>query len=236
MAKRISIKILPVLAAFALGGLLQPFNHLTSFAQAGCQTFNETGMALCGRFLEYWQANGGVAQNGFPISNEFDEASDLNGKIYTVQYFERAVFEKHPENQPPYDVLLSQLGTLQYAKKYTNKEPVSGGTPAHLPSYTVARFFRAMGFDGGVAIIIQYDLLSNQLRERLRYDDPYYGLLGQHFPSCTSLQDAPRNDYSGNGPAWVLCLDNKGNTVAVFTLVKEGGEWKIDYVEPNALK
>jgi carboxyl-terminal processing protease len=27
-----------------------------------------------------------------------------------VQYFERAVFEYHPENEPPYDVLLSQLG------------------------------------------------------------------------------------------------------------------------------
>ena len=31
-----------------------------------------------------------------------------------VQYFERAVFEYHPENQPPYDVLLSQLGKFRY--------------------------------------------------------------------------------------------------------------------------
>ena len=37
---------------------------------------------------------------------------DLDGKTYTVQYFERAVFEQHPENAgTPYDVLLSQLGT-----------------------------------------------------------------------------------------------------------------------------
>jgi hypothetical protein len=27
-----------------------------------------------------------------------------------VQYFERARFEYHPENQPPYDVLLGLLG------------------------------------------------------------------------------------------------------------------------------
>ena len=33
--------------------------------------------------------------------------SDLDGKSYTVQYFERAVFELHPENQPPFNVLLS---------------------------------------------------------------------------------------------------------------------------------
>jgi hypothetical protein len=35
-----------------------------------------------------------------------------------VQYFERAVFEYHPENQPPYNVLLSQLGTFRYREKY----------------------------------------------------------------------------------------------------------------------
>jgi hypothetical protein len=28
------------------------------------------------------------------------------------------VFEWHPENAPPYDVLLSQLGTFQYKLKY----------------------------------------------------------------------------------------------------------------------
>jgi hypothetical protein len=35
-----------------------------------------------------------------------------------VQYFERAVFEYHPENAAPYDVLLSQLGTFRYRDKY----------------------------------------------------------------------------------------------------------------------
>jgi hypothetical protein len=31
-----------------------------------------------------------------------------------VQYFERAVFEHHPENQPPYNVLLSLLGKFRF--------------------------------------------------------------------------------------------------------------------------
>ena len=36
-----------------------------------------------------------------------------------MQYFERAVFEYHPEQtDPPYQVLLSQLGTFQYRQKY----------------------------------------------------------------------------------------------------------------------
>jgi hypothetical protein len=62
-----------------------------------------------------------VALQGFPISEEFTEVSPLNGKTYLVQYFERAVMEYHPENQPPYDVLLSQLGTYQYKQKYNGR-------------------------------------------------------------------------------------------------------------------
>jgi hypothetical protein len=80
--------------------------------------FAETGKRLGGRFLKYWQEHGGLAQQGLPISDEFTEVSDVNGKPYVVQYFERAVFEYHPENSPPYDVLLSLLGSLRYEQMY----------------------------------------------------------------------------------------------------------------------
>jgi hypothetical protein len=80
--------------------------------------FPQTGKRLGGLFRTYWQSHGGLAQQGYPISDEFDEVSDLDGKTYRVQYFERAVFEYHPENQPPYNVLLSQLGTFRYREKY----------------------------------------------------------------------------------------------------------------------
>jgi hypothetical protein len=82
--------------------------------------FKETGKTVAGRFLQYWIENGGLVQQGFPISDEFMEKSDLDGKTYRVQYFERAVFELHPENEPPHDVLLSQLGTFRYKEKYPN--------------------------------------------------------------------------------------------------------------------
>ena len=91
--------------------------------QPGCQTFPETGKTVCGRFLNYWQSHGGLAQQGYPISGELTERSDVDGKTYTVQYFERAVFEYHPENQPPYDVLLSLLGSLLYKEKYPGGAP-----------------------------------------------------------------------------------------------------------------
>lgn len=109
-----------------------------SNAAANTVTFPETGKKVGGAFLDYWRNHGGVAQQGYPISEEFTETSDLNGKQYRVQYFERAVFELHPENQPPYDVLLSQLGTFQYKRKYggggTTGPVLLLGTPVPVPT------------------------------------------------------------------------------------------------------
>jgi uncharacterized protein (DUF885 family) len=89
--------------------------------EQGSRLFPETGKRLGGIFLKYWNEHGGLAQQGFPISEEFQERSALDGKTYTVQYFERAVFEAHPNNQPPYNVLLSQLGTFRYRDKYVSQ-------------------------------------------------------------------------------------------------------------------
>ena len=87
------------------------------------RTFPETGKTVRGIFLDYWEQHGGLVQQGFPISEVFGEVSPLDGKAYTVQYFERSVFEYHPENPAPNNVLLSQLGAIQYNKKYPNGAP-----------------------------------------------------------------------------------------------------------------
>src|SRR4051794_1726584 len=64
--------------------------------------------------LEVWQGGRSDADsiyiNGLPISDKHDERSLTDGKIYATQWFERARFEEHPENQPPYNVLLGLLG------------------------------------------------------------------------------------------------------------------------------
>ena len=60
-----------------------------------------------------------MAQQGYPISGELRERSATDGKHYTVQYFERAVFEYHPENSRANRVLLSQLGSFKYRAKYS---------------------------------------------------------------------------------------------------------------------
>ncbi len=76
---------------------------------ADARYFPETGYTVSGRFLTYWETNGGLAINGYPISEERDERLE-DGNTYRVQYFERARFEYHPENRAPYDVLLGQFG------------------------------------------------------------------------------------------------------------------------------
>jgi hypothetical protein len=87
--------------------------RLTEPAQpgAGCRHFPETGHNLCGAFLRHWEQRGGLAIFGYPLSEEFQELSRQDGRVYTVQYFERNRFEYHPELAgTPYEVLLGLLG------------------------------------------------------------------------------------------------------------------------------
>lgn len=81
-----------------------------SRAPTGCRFFFETAHSLCPPFLAYWEQNGGLARFGFPVSEPGTE-TNAAGFTGTVQWFERRRMEAHPENQPPYDVLLGLLGT-----------------------------------------------------------------------------------------------------------------------------
>lgn len=73
--------------------------------------FSETGHSLSGGFKTYWDTHGGLAIFGFPISEEFAERNPDDGKVYTVQYFERNRFEYHPEfSGTPFEVSLGRLG------------------------------------------------------------------------------------------------------------------------------
>ncbi len=72
--------------------------------------FPETGHALDGPFLTFWQTNGGLPTFGLPLSEPFEEVNDQNGQVYTVQYFERARFELHTDAQGQPMVLLGHLG------------------------------------------------------------------------------------------------------------------------------
>jgi hypothetical protein len=87
-----------------------------------CRYFPETDHTVCEPFLSYWQSHGlefdgkpgysageSLALFGLPLSERHPEVLS-DGKTYIVQWFERARFELHPENAPPYNVLLGLLG------------------------------------------------------------------------------------------------------------------------------
>src|SRR5690606_18839925 len=68
--------------------------------------FGQTDHWLSHGFLRYWEQNGGLANFGYPITEEFQSADGI-----VTQYFERARFEWHPGSWPErFDVLLGRLG------------------------------------------------------------------------------------------------------------------------------
>jgi peptide/nickel transport system substrate-binding protein len=103
---------------FALAVMALPKGAAAAPAQQGSRQFkvgNNT-YTVSGRILEVWQGGRSDADaiyiNGLPISDLHQEQSLTDGKIYGTQWFERARFELHPENQKPYDVLLGLLGVF----------------------------------------------------------------------------------------------------------------------------
>ena len=76
-------------------------------AQGG-RCFTQTGECIGGRFLQFWNGNGGLPVFGFPLAEQRRELG-TEGEFVT-QWFERERFELHPENRAPYDVLLGRLG------------------------------------------------------------------------------------------------------------------------------
>ncbi len=110
MKKRITKVGKCCITLMMLVALLGGAQHSTA---AGDITFPPTGQTLSDAhgFLSYWQAHGGLAQFGYPISPEAVEVSPTDGRQYITQWFERNRFEYHPENSDPqYRVLLGLLG------------------------------------------------------------------------------------------------------------------------------
>jgi hypothetical protein len=84
---------------------------------ASTSFFPETGHSLR-LFRDWWMQHGGIPVVGFPLSEEVQEKNAADGKVYTVQYFERNRLEYHPEaagadNQ----VMLGLLGVEYVAQQ-----------------------------------------------------------------------------------------------------------------------
>jgi hypothetical protein len=76
-----------------------------------CRTFAPDGYRVCYSFLDFFDRNGGEKQFGLPISN----AEIHNGR--TVQYFQNARFEWHPDLPLGQRVVLAHLGSQYFARQ-----------------------------------------------------------------------------------------------------------------------
>jgi hypothetical protein len=123
------------------------FAPQTSFAQTDTEEyFEETGHWVKGEFLTYFHKYGGLAVFGYPITEEFVDQG------LSVQYFQKARMEWHPENPIPYKI---QLGLLGEELKY-RQPSVSEPTPrsrrkvyfpetGHTVAYAFLDFFNENG-------------------------------------------------------------------------------------------
>ncbi len=101
----------------------KPFQPIAPFADSQDHVYYApTQHSLNYGFKTFWNQNGGLQNFGYPLSEEFDEQNPAppagDGATHTVQYFERARFEYHPEFKgTKYEVLLGLLGREYLAKK-----------------------------------------------------------------------------------------------------------------------
>lgn len=110
------------LGSFSPLGILFVGLVLTMFILAPFKSFF-VDTSVEKEFSEYWNEHGGVFGLGHPISGVLDEISDIDGKSYKVQYFERSELEFHLNNPLPYRIQISQLGTLRFGEKYLKNPP-----------------------------------------------------------------------------------------------------------------
>jgi hypothetical protein len=98
----------------------KPGKQLTLNNSAGCDSFS-TSYPVCFAFLDFYKANGGMAQFGAPIS-PFEFHENL-----IVQYFEKARFEWRADRPEGQRVVLTDLGRLyfdQFGEDQTYLKPV----------------------------------------------------------------------------------------------------------------
>ncbi|MCC6629481.1 MAG: S8 family serine peptidase [Chloroflexi bacterium] len=139
--------------------------------------FADTRHTLSGGFRTYWEERGGIPIFGYPISEEFRELNVADGRTYTVQYFERARFEYHPEHKATeYEVELGLLDRLLTAGRAFPSTPagVETATRRFFPEtqHSLSNEFLTYWDDHGGLALFGYPISEPALEN---------GWLTQHF-------------------------------------------------------
>ena len=177
------------------------------------ECFAETGHCVAGRFLAYWRFWGGPPRFGYPLTDEYTATLD-DGNAYTIQYFERDRLEYHPENQPPYDILLGQLGRHVHPADppvdqlyATGKEPI-GYSPA---------YFTATGHNVRGAFRVYYDAHGGLMQFGLPITEEFKETIGGQTYTVQYFERARFEYHPENPPPYDVLLGQLGRRVLAET-------------------
>jgi hypothetical protein len=135
------------------------FAHSATQAAPGQRCFPEVAPAITscidGRFLSYWEHNGGLAVFGYPLTEAQPEVNQDTNASYLTQYFERQRFEYHPENAVPYDILLGRLGAdslRDSGRDWQSLPRAAADSPEYIPEtgHVIAGEFRDYWYTHGL--------------------------------------------------------------------------------------
>jgi len=101
-------------------------------SRPGLRYFPETGHGVGGQFLDFWDANGGLAVFGYPISDVVVEVLPETGQSHSVQYFQRARFELHDRPDGTQEVMLGLLGRALFLQQ-TSAQAGAAVAPTDVP-------------------------------------------------------------------------------------------------------
>lgn len=178
-------------------------------SDSGRQYFEQTGHTLAYGFKNYWEQNGGLYVFGYPISGEFSEFNRDTEREHTVQYFERARFEWHPEHQgTPYEVLLGRMGA-EYADENdvdTSRVEKSPDSIRAFPGLLDPNWSRAVRTQDGHAIGM-ITASSVNIRSAPSLDASIIDTTYNRHPHI--LQGMVAGDEIGDIPAWYKLGENR---------------------------
>lgn len=206
--------------------------------------FPETGMSVSFGFKRFFEERGGIDIFGYPITPEIQE------KGFTVQYFQRARFEYHPEHAGTrYEVQLGLLGDmLTSGRTFPKATPVVTtesqryfSETGHVVSGAFLRFFNTRGgldiFGYPISEVIQENGKTVQYFQRSRFEyqpqlpEAYQitlGLLGEEL----AARVGPRGHFWVTGMPDTLKTDQ---TVQLQVAVQNTGIQRWTPLGPSAV-
>ena len=98
-----------------------------------CRSFPEAEHPVCFAFLDFFEAHGGAAQFGYPVSG----FEIVDGWI--VQYFQKARLEWHPEARSGKRVTVSNLGLRYFYARGENPRLLNPVENENIPNLPTAR-------------------------------------------------------------------------------------------------